>query len=90
MSEQRPAVSEMIEKWISVRAELEALERAEHPDITDKYDRVWVWKSKELYTHCGMAWTQGMIDKGLFTLPRVHYAGMCSTCCAGHDHADGG
>ena len=59
--------SRMVNEWLTARAALAAIERAEHPDITDRYDRVWVWRGKTLYAHCGNAAPLDMINS--FGLP---------------------
>lgn len=79
-------VPEMIDAWMSIRAELHALEKAEHPDVTDRFGRVWTWWKGDLYGHCSMAWTQDMITAESIGLPTIHYTGMCDICCAGHEH----
>jgi hypothetical protein len=43
------------------------MERSEHPDITDRFGRVWTWKPRDLYHHCGTACPAYMI--GNFGLP---------------------
>ena len=50
-------------------------------DMVDRLGRIWVWWKGSLYRHCGMAWTESMILRGEFTLPRVRYDGMCEVCC---------
>ncbi|MFB7919355.1 hypothetical protein [Streptomyces sp. NPDC056061] len=80
------AVAKLIVDWQSARAELAELERAEHPDITDRHGRVWVWKSKNLYRHCGNAAPAYMInDFGLPTqraLDNPNYE-LCDVCING-------
>jgi hypothetical protein len=61
------AVSKLIADWQGARAALGEIERAEHPDITDRHGRVWTWVSKTLYRHCGNAAPSYMIDN--FGLP---------------------
>ena len=51
----------MIAEWQSLRDELTQIEAAEHPAIVDGFGRTWIWWKGELYRHCGMAWTAGMI-----------------------------
>lgn len=42
-------VSDLLVQWRAARAELAALEAAEHPDITDVHGRVWTWWKGDLY-----------------------------------------
>lgn len=49
------------------RAQLAAIEQAEHPDVTDRFGRVWTWCGKDLYAHCGIAAPKDRIDD--FVLP---------------------
>ena len=46
-------IGKLIDEWRALRAELAEIEAAEHPDITDSYGRVWVWKpgGGDLYSH---------------------------------------
>jgi hypothetical protein len=61
-------VTRLINEWQSARAQLAELERAEHPDITDRHGRVWTWCGRgDLYRHCGIAAPADMIDN--FGLP---------------------
>jgi hypothetical protein len=75
----------MVEDWRATRAELAALERAEHPDITDRRGRVWIWSSGDLYHHDGLlGFPKALIaDLGLPS-PRLvdnpNYAGLCDVC----------
>jgi hypothetical protein len=56
-------VGSMIEEWRALRAELRAVEEAEHPPFHDKFGRLWAWKSGDLWTHDStLALTRGMID----------------------------
>lgn len=58
----RILVAATVAEWQRLRAQIAEIERAEHPDITDSYGRVWTWfageqrlkYSDELYVHCGM------------------------------------
>lgn len=60
-------ITRLINEWQSARLALQEIERSEHPDITDRYGRVWAWKSKDLYVHDGcLAFPEHMIqDLGL-------------------------
>lgn len=81
-----PPVQALITSWQAARAELKALEAAEHPDITDAFGRVWVWKARDLYRHCSTAAPADMI--GHFGLPsqaaldNPNYI-LCDVCVAG-------
>lgn len=79
-------VSKFFDEWRALRAELAALARAEHPDITDRFGRVWAWKSKDLYRHCGNAAPADMIEEfGLPTqsaLDNQNYD-LCGICING-------
>lgn len=73
--------------WLEARAALRALDVAEHPDLTDRYGRTWVWKDGDLYVHDGlMAWTSTMILRQDIGLPaqslarNPNYAGLCGIC----------
>lgn len=46
----RNPVPGLIAEWQRLRAEIRALEKAEHPDITDVDGRVWTWWKGDLYT----------------------------------------
>lgn len=62
------SVSALIGRWTSARAELAAIERAEHPDIVDQHGRTWTWFGRsDTYRHCGTACPVDMIDA--FGLP---------------------
>ncbi|MFE5159094.1 hypothetical protein ACFRNT_11275 [Streptomyces sp. NPDC056697] len=80
------AITNLIGEWQQLRAELAAVERAEHPDITDRHGRVWTWKAKDLYRHCGIAAPEYMInDFGLPTqaaLDNPNYD-LCDVCTDG-------
>ena len=67
MTDSIAAVGKLIADWQGARAALAEIERAEHPDITDRHGRTWTWKSKDLYRHCGNAAPAYMIDS--FGLP---------------------
>lgn len=63
MIDRRPPwpITSVIDEWRTARADLAAIERAEHPDIVDHHGRVWVWESGDLYVHDSLAWTGQMI-----------------------------
>lgn len=67
MTDSIKAVAELIADWQGARAALAEIERAGHPDITDRFGRVWTWKANDLYRHCGNAAPAYMIDD--FGLP---------------------
>ena len=81
-------VNELLATWQATREELRAIEAAEHPDITDRFGRVWVWKSRDLYRHCSTAAPAAMIDGfGLPTqaaLDNPNYV-LCDICLAGRE-----
>lgn len=86
MSEATERVGQLLADWQAARFELAEIERAEHPDITDRFGRVWTWKSKDLYRHCGTACPAYMIDGfGLPTqraLDNPNYD-LCGICLDG-------
>ncbi|MFE5290186.1 hypothetical protein ACFRAQ_34905 [Nocardia sp. NPDC056611] len=64
-------VASMIADWRAARAELAALERAEHADITDRFGRVWTWWKGDLYRHDkGLAVPQKFLTEGWVGLPK--------------------
>lgn len=63
-------IAGMIDEWQSLRAEIAAMERAEHPDVTDALGRTWQWKSGDIYTHDGMAWPLIFIQDPNVGLPK--------------------
>ena len=82
------AVGGLIADWQAARAALAAVERAEHPDITDGHGRVWTWFGRgDTYRHCGNAAPADMINQ--FGLPsqRVldnpNYGELCDICLNG-------
>lgn len=79
-------IGALVTEWQQLRAEIAEMERAEHPNITDRFGRVWVWKSKDLYRHCGTAAPVHMIDDfGLPTqaaLDNPNY-NLCAICLDG-------
>jgi hypothetical protein len=74
-----------IDSWLAVRAEIAAIERAEHPDITDGFGRVWEWWKGDLYRHdgCIVIPRRWIAEWGLppaQLLNNPNYAGLCETC----------
>lgn len=58
-----------------------------HPDITDRFGRVWVWKDRDLYVHDGLiAIPEDFIRHKDMQLPNrklkgnLNYAGLCEIC----------
>lgn len=86
MSEVTDTVGRLLTQWQDARLALVEMERAERPDITDRFGRVWTWKFKSLYRHCGTACTADMIDSfGLPTqraLDNPNYE-LCDICLDG-------
>lgn len=81
------AVTRLITNWTRLRAEAHAAEAATHPDITDKYGRVWTWYGgSDTYSHCGAAAPSSMIpDFGFPTqraLDNPNYM-LCDICLDG-------
>jgi hypothetical protein len=93
MSEATEAVSRLVDDWQRARAALAELERAEHPDVTDRFGRVWTWKPGcgEIYRHDGMAFPKAFLDDGSVGLPtqaaldNPNYARFCGTCLDGRE-----
>jgi hypothetical protein len=76
----------MLADWQAVRAELRAVEEAEHPAFADRFGRVWTWKGGDLWTHDDtLAFPRDMID-ALTRLPserlrgNPNYHKLCATC----------
>lgn len=86
MDDSIKAVGKLIADRQASRAALAEIERAEHPDIIDRFGRAWTWKSRDLYRHCGTACGADMInDFGLPTqraLDNPNYD-PCDICLAG-------
>lgn len=59
----------LLAEWAAARAAIKAAEAAEHPDLTDKFGRVWVWKSGDLYVHDCLAWPADAILSDRIALP---------------------
>lgn len=78
----------IIEACQELRAELKDIERAENPDIRDAHGRLWVWKDKDLYTHCGMAtrkdWVAGSGLPTQSALDNPNY-NLCGLCVGGRE-----
>lgn len=89
MSEATEAVRGLVDAWLQARADVAAIERAEHPDITDRHGRVWTWVSGDLYRHCGNAAPEHMIN--WFGLPsqevldNPNYGDLCGICLNGRE-----
>lgn len=45
------AAREAVANWLTARAELRAIDQAEHADIIDRFGRRWVWVSGDLWSH---------------------------------------
>lgn len=64
-----------------------SLPNTSHPDITDRFGRVWVWKSREIYTHDNVLMVpREFIERSEINLPHKRtannhkYAGLCEIC----------
>ena len=85
---EHPAVTHvrtMLADLAAIRGELAEIDAAEHPDVTDRFGRVWTWWKGELYHHDDtLADTRDRIAAyGLppATLADNHnYAGLCTIC----------
>ena len=88
MSEATERVGRLLADWQTARVALKEMDRAEHPDTTDQFGRVWTWKDKDLYRHCGIACPAYMIDGfGLPTqraLDNPNYD-LCGICIDGRE-----
>lgn len=49
----KATMEKLLAEWTALREQIAEIERAEHPDITDRFGRVWVWWKGDLYRHCG-------------------------------------
>lgn len=83
----RAYVGRKLAEWIALRDGIAAIEKAEHPDFTDKYGRVWTWEHDDVYSHDEtLAFPFDMI--GDLGLPRPecadnpNYAKLCVICRA--------
>lgn len=88
MTADRGPTAPLVDEWIQARADLRAMDEAEHPPISDKFGRDWTWTTASVYVHDQMAWTEGMIRSGQFGLPRADRLrdnpnyDLCSICTA--------
>lgn len=78
----------LVDAWQAARAELRALEVAEHPPFADRHGRTWEWKDGDLWTHDGtLAFTRSMIDTAGLPKPGLagnpNYADLCAICTSG-------
>jgi hypothetical protein len=79
-------VPAMVEAWQQTRAELRAIDEAEHSPIVDVHGRVWTWRDKTLYVHDQLACTADMIRAPGIGLPRQDRLGdnpnydLCAIC----------
>ncbi len=48
----KATMEKLLAEWTALREQIAETERAEHPDITDRFGRVWVWWKGDLYRHC--------------------------------------
>lgn len=83
----REQVASLVDEWRALRAELRAIEEAEHPDVVDHHGRVWRWKNGDLYTHDDtLAFPLRFVTDGKAGLPspsladNPNYARLCATC----------
>lgn len=78
----RGPMASLIEEWKATREAIAAIERAEHPDITDALGRTWVWMSggardrdgndsSSIYTHDGIAWPRELIERSSIGWPTL-------------------
>jgi hypothetical protein len=77
---------ELLADWHVARAELRALEEAEHPAFTDRFGREWTWVSGDLWHHDDtLALPRDMIE-ALTSLPpeklraNPNYHRLCEIC----------
>lgn len=90
MNEKSPVqhMAEKLSDWRAVRAELADIERAEHPDITDRFGRVWTWSPGhyDIYVHDCLAWSRTRIMHPDVSLPPAtladnpNYSSLCELC----------
>jgi hypothetical protein len=80
------AVNRMLADWQAARAELRAIEEAEHPAFRDRFGREWTWVSGDLWHHDDtLAYSRDMIDR-LAGLPpeklrgNPNYHKLCEIC----------
>lgn len=82
------AVANLMSQWATARADLAALERADHPDLIDHHGRVWTWKGRgDLYSHDDtLCWPAHWVTDGTAVLPdkklmdNPNYAKLCGIC----------
>lgn len=79
-------VRALLAEWQELRAEMRALEEAEHPPFLDKFGREWTWWKGDLWHHDNTsACTRDMIDR-IATLPperlrdNPNYHKLCGIC----------
>jgi hypothetical protein len=79
-------VRTMVSDWCAVRAELRAIEEAEHPAFTDRFGREWTWTCHDCYHHDDtLAYPRDMIER-LAGLPperlraNPNYWKLCAIC----------
>lgn len=81
-------VRRMLDDWSAARAELAAIERSEHPDITDEHGRLWTWKFGDVYSHDSTLaypaeWIAGLGLPPESLAQNWNYHQLCGTCTAG-------
>jgi hypothetical protein len=83
------AVRAKLDAWQAARAELRAMEEAEHPPFRDRFGREWAWVSGDLWHHDDtLALPRDMIG-ALTALPperlrdNPNYWKLCATCRSG-------
>lgn len=91
MSDATEAVGRLLGEWQGARETLLDLERAEHPDITDRHGRVWSWRHRDLYWHCGMVFPKEVVESNAMGLPsqsvldNPNYGRLCAVCLDGRE-----
>ena len=91
MTQRHGPADGLVRHWLTARAALAELERAEHPDVVDRYGRAWSWVSGDLYRHDCLAWPLDDIEGGKFGLPPArladnpNYASLCAICTSKWD-----
>jgi hypothetical protein len=76
---------DLIDEWRVARAALRETSKADHPDLTDVFGRVWTWVAGDLYRHDSMAWTSEMVkspnlrgpSQDALTNPNYTWCGRC-------------
>jgi hypothetical protein len=79
------AVRSLLAEWKASRAALARLERAEHPDLVDRFGRVWAWESHDVYVHDQLAFPPDAILSPRLRLPSATLADspnyrLCDVC----------